>query len=168
MVMLMTLSPSTKAQRNKVMGSLAERIDPPFYAAILNDNTNQRLKSSDHLAPTDEMVSLAPGQPGFLGLETSKDQTGKWVAVSYWRDMDALNAWEKRGDFEIRKHFDGASLTDTCALRVTKVSKKIRPSSQLRAKEPAISTRSAALVGLGLFGLFTALAGLLGYEQHIG
>lgn len=150
------------------MGSLAERIDPPFYAAILNDNSNERLEDSDHLAPSDEMVSLAPGQPGFLGLETSKDQTGKWVSVSYWRDMDALSAWEKRGDFEIRKRFHGARLTDTCALRVTKVNKRVRPDSQLRAIEPATKSSSDSLISLGLLGLFSVLAGLFGYEQHLG
>ena len=150
------------------MGSLAERIDPPFYAAILNDNTHKRLEDANHLAPTDEMVSLAPGQPGFLGLETSKDQKGRWVAVSYWRDMNALNAWEQRGDFEIRKRFGGASLSDTCALRITKVNRKLGPSKPLRASEPALTPSSVSLFGMAAFGLFGILAGLFGYEQHIG
>ncbi len=150
------------------MGSLAERIDPPFYAAILNDTLNQRLEDSDHLAPTDEMVSLAPGQPGFLGLETSKDQTGKWVAVSYWRDMDALNAWEKRGDFEIRKRFHGASLTDTCALRITKINQRVPADNPLQALEPAVMSSTSSTIGIGMISLFAALAGLFGYEQHLG
>ena len=156
------------------MGSLAERLDPPFYAAILNDNTGQRLEDADHLAPSDEMVSLAPGQPGFLGLETTEDQTGRYVAVSYWRDMDALKAWEQRGDFEIRKRFAGVGLKETCALRISKVSKRLGSGKHLRAPGPATtpsstkpSLASVNAVGMGVFGLIGALAGLFGYEQHI-
>jgi len=158
------------------MGSLAEKLDPPFYAAILNDNAEQRLEDADHVAPSDEMVSLAPAQPGFLGLETTEDQTGKYVAVSYWRDMDALKAWEQRGDFEIRKRFAGAGLKETCALRVSKISEKLRPGGpsgpspdkHLRAVGPAVTPSSLTTIGAGLFGLFIALAGFFGYEQHIG
>ena len=157
------------------MGSLAEKLDPPFYAAILNDNSEQRLEDADHLAPSDEMVSLAPAQPGFLGLETTEDQAGKYVAVSYWRDMDALKAWEQRGDFEIRKRFAGAGLKETCALRVSKVSEKLRssastspsPDKHLRADGPAVTASSLTTIGAGLLGLFIALAGFFGYEQHI-
>lgn len=122
------------------MTSLAEKLDPPFYAAILNDNAEKPLQDESHLAPSDEMVSIAPAQPGFLGLETTEDQTGNYVSVSYWRDMEALRAWEKRGDFEIRKRFSGAGLKDTCAIRVSKISKKIGSSRQLRATEPSIPT----------------------------
>ncbi len=150
------------------MGSLAEKLDPPFYAAILNDNTERRLEDADHVAPSDKMVSLAPGQPGFLGLETTEDQAGKYVAVSYWRDMDALKAWEQRGDFEIRKRFAGAGLKETCALRISKVSERLGSGKHLRADGPATTPSAMTAVGVGLFGLFGALAGLFGYEQHIG
>jgi len=153
------------------MGSLAEKLDPPFYAAILNDNSEQRLEDAEHVAPSDEMVSLAPAQPGFLGLETTEDQAGKYVAVSYWRDMDALKAWEQRGDLEIRKRFAGAGLKETCALRVSKVSQKLHPSrpprdKHLRAADPAVTPSSLTTIGAGLLGLFIALAGFFGYEQH--
>lgn len=49
------------------MGSLAENLEPPFYAAILNDN-DLGLDDETHVGPTDEMVSLALRQPGFMGL----------------------------------------------------------------------------------------------------
>ena len=150
------------------MGSLAEKLDPPFYAAILNDNTENRIEDAEHFAPSDEMVSLAPGQPGFLGLETTEDQTGKYVAVSYWRDMETLKAWEQRGDFEIRKRFAGAGLNETCALRISKVSEKLGTSKHLRADGPATTPSAMTTFSVGLFGLFAALAGFLGYEQHIG
>jgi len=155
------------------MGSLAEKLDPPFYAAILNDSNGRRLEDSDHVAPSDEMVSLAPGQPGFLGLETTEDQKGQYVAVSYWRDMDALKAWQRRGDSEIRKRFAGIGLSETCALRVSKISEKLGPSNpapqkHLRAIAPAITSSSLTTFGAGLAGLLIALAGIFGYEQHIG
>jgi hypothetical protein len=149
------------------MRSLAEQLDPPFYAAILNDNTEQRMEDADHVAPSDKMVSLAPGQPGFLGLETTEDRTGKWVAVSYWRDMDALNAWEQRGDIEIRKRFDGVGLKETCGLRVSKISEKLGSAKHLRAEKRNLTSSTLATLGAGVLGLFPSLAGLFGYEQHL-
>jgi len=150
------------------MSSLAERIEPPFYAAILNDNTDQRLEDENHLAPSDEMISIAPAQPGFLGLETTEDKCGTPVAVSYWRDMDALKAWEHRGDMEIRKRFAGAGLEETCAIRISKIDEKLAEPNHLRAEHPAIPTSSTLnMLSTGLIAVFPALAGFLGYEQIV-
>ena len=54
------------------MESLAENLTPPYYTAVLN-NIKGGLKDAEHVAPTDEMVTIATRQPGFLGLETTRD-----------------------------------------------------------------------------------------------
>ena len=40
------------------MGRLAENLTPPYYAAVLNENQSG-VKDEEHVAPADEMVSLA-------------------------------------------------------------------------------------------------------------
>ena len=71
------------------MGRLAENLTPPYYAAVLNENQSG-VKDEEHVAPADEMVTLAPRQPGFLGLETARDKKGEPITVSYWRDIQAI------------------------------------------------------------------------------
>ncbi len=147
------------------MGSVAETLEPPFYAAILNDN-QPGLEDSLHMAPTDEMVSLAPAQPGFLGLETTRDPDGRWVAISYWRDLDAIEGWRAKGGDEIAKRFDGIGFKDACGLRVSLVEERLSDAAEeLRAEQPAIPNSSLWSLGAVLLTAFPAIAGLLGHEQ---
>ena len=99
------------------MGSLAENLTPPYYAAVLNE-TRDGLKDSDHIAPADEMVTLATRQPGFLGLETAKDKKGDPITVSYWQDIDAIESWMAAGDDNINNRF-GVGLAETCGIKVS-------------------------------------------------
>ncbi len=71
------------------MGHLAENLIPPYYEAVLKE-TRDGLKDKDHVAPSDEMVTLATRRPGFLGLETARDKKGKQIPVSYWKHIDAI------------------------------------------------------------------------------
>ena len=107
------------------MASLVNKLKPPFYVAIINDGENIKT-FDDGISPTDEMVSIAPHQPGFLGLETTWSKQGRWVTVSYWADIDSEKAWEHKGDNRIRKQFGGQALKETCAIRVSQINYKIR------------------------------------------
>ena len=146
------------------MTSLVEKLKPPFYAAIINDGENNKT-FDDEISPTDKMVSIAPHQPGFLGLETTWDKQGKWITVSYWSDMDSEKAWEHKGDNQIRKQFGGQALKETCAIRVSKIDRKIGSSKELRADVRAIPESTiAASIGALVFSAFPMIAELLGHE----
>ncbi len=99
------------------MGRLAENLTPPYYEAVLKE-TRTGLKDKDHVAPADEMVTLATRQHGFLGLETARDKKGKQITVSYWKDVDAIEGWINVGDEKINDRF-GISLADTCGINIT-------------------------------------------------
>ena len=99
------------------MGRLAENLTPPYYEAVLKE-TQEGLKDKDHVAPSDEMVTLATRQHGFLGLETARDKKGKQITVSYWKDVDAIEGWINVGDEKINDRF-GISLADTCGINIT-------------------------------------------------
>ncbi len=101
------------------MGSLAENLTPPYYEAILNE-TQAGLKDKEHVDPTDEMVTLATRQRGFLGLETGRDKKGNQITVSYWKDVDAIENWIFVGDDKINNRF-GTGLAETCGIQITLV-----------------------------------------------
>lgn len=44
------------------------------------------------------MVELARQQPGFLGVESARDEHGLGITVSYWSDETAILAWKQQAD----------------------------------------------------------------------
>ena len=69
---------------------------PPYYAVIF---ANQRTPGDDGYGATaDRMVELASKQPGFLGIESTRDEAGFGITVSYWESEVAIAAW--RADAE--------------------------------------------------------------------
>ena len=42
---------------------------------------------------SEKMMELARQQPGFLGVETAREQVG--ITVSYWRDLESIKNWKQ-------------------------------------------------------------------------
>ena len=42
------------------------------------------------------MLDLASQQPGFLGVESARDEMG--ITVSYWSSLDAIRAWKLQAE----------------------------------------------------------------------
>jgi len=112
-----------------MMGSLAERLTPPYYAAILGDTQDDYFPDFGHL-PADKMVTLAPVLPGFLGLETAHDPKGDRVTVAYWKDMECLEGWKAAGDAVINEGF-GIRLADVCDIWISRIGDERRVRSHL-------------------------------------
>ena len=67
---------------------------PPYYAVIF---TSIRTEGNNGYNETAEkMVELASLQPGFLGVESARNELG--ITVSYWKDLEAIKNW--------REHFE--------------------------------------------------------------
>ena len=66
--------------------------DPPYYAVIF---TTQRSAGDDgYGAMADAMMELAAQQPGFIGIESTRDENGLGITISYWSDEGAIKAWK--------------------------------------------------------------------------
>jgi len=101
--------------------TLAENLTPPFVAAIFSDTAIVRHLDGASRRPSDEMVSLAPKQEGFLGLETTRDENGRWISISYWRDMAAYTRWRHACIERVKDEFPEAPLESLCQIRVATV-----------------------------------------------
>ena len=60
-----------------------------IFTAQLSDETIGYDKMADR------MGELAAQQPGYLGVETTRNETGLGITVSYWADEAALKNWKK-------------------------------------------------------------------------
>ena len=67
---------------------------PPYYAVIF---TSIRHDGDDGYADTAQrMEALASRQPGFLGVESARQDVG--ITVSYWASLDAIQAWKSNAE----------------------------------------------------------------------
>ena len=66
---------------------------PPYYAVIF---TSQRtdVEHAEYNQMAEEMERLAAEQPGFLGIESARDESGFGITVSYWKDEASIAAWK--------------------------------------------------------------------------
>ena len=62
---------------------------PPYYAVIF---TSVRTPQNNGYGETAErMLKLARSMPGFLGVDTAREELG--ITVSYWESLEAVKAW---------------------------------------------------------------------------
>ncbi len=72
------------------MSLIANTPKPPYYAVIF---TSRRTESDNGYGEMAErMVGLASKQPGFLGVESAREEVG--ITVSYWSDLEAIKNWK--------------------------------------------------------------------------
>ena len=72
------------------MSLFANTPAPPYYAVIF---TSTRTEGENGYGETaNRMVELAEQQPGFLGVESAREQVG--ITVSYWADLESIKNWK--------------------------------------------------------------------------
>ncbi len=47
-------------------------------------------------ATAQRMLELAARQPGFLGVESAREELG--ITVSYWSDLESIQAWKNNAE----------------------------------------------------------------------
>lgn len=101
------------------MSRFAPLPKPPYYAVIF---TAQRTDvDQGYAAMADKMVELAAIQPGYIGIETTRDDSGLGITVSYWADEAALLNWKQVSEHLFAQQMGRDKWYDHYTLRVAKV-----------------------------------------------
>lgn len=96
---------------------LAQTPPPPYYAVIF---TSIRTSDADGYADTaTRMVELARQQPGFLGVESARNELG--ITVSYWTDLDAIQNWKNHAEHQIAQQTGRERWYESYRTRICKV-----------------------------------------------
>ena len=64
---------------------------PPYYAVIFT--STRTLAENGYSEMANKMVELAKIQPGFLGVESVREEMR--ITVSYWKDLEAIKNWKE-------------------------------------------------------------------------
>ena len=91
-----------------------------YYAVIF---TSQRTDAEMELygLTSERMIDLAQQQPGFLGLESVREENGLGITVSYWRDRDAIAAWRDHAEHKVAQKIGRQEFYSWFQLRIAKV-----------------------------------------------
>lgn len=101
------------------MSRFAPLPDPPYWAVIF---TAQRT-AIDHGygAMAERMEELAAAQPGYIGIESTRDEAGLGITVSYWRDEAALKNWKQVAEHLLAQKLGKQRWYSHYTLRVARV-----------------------------------------------
>lgn len=70
---------------------IANTPTPPYYAVIF---TSLRTDGDNgYVAMAEAMEQLAKQQPGYLGIESARNELG--ITVSYWESLEAIKKWKQ-------------------------------------------------------------------------
>jgi len=99
------------------MSGIAITPKPPYFAVIF---TSTRTAGENGYGDTaSRMVELASQQPGFLGIESAREDVG--ITVSYWSNLEAIKNWKANSE-HIEAQKSGRKLWyDSFKVRISKV-----------------------------------------------
>jgi len=102
------------------MSLLASTPKPPYYAVIFTSVRTDSDNGYDEMA--NRMVALAELQPGFLGVESAREDVG--ITVSYWSDIDSIKSWKANSE-HLEAQKTGRKLWyETFKVRISKVERE--------------------------------------------
>ena len=78
---------------------IAQTPKPPYYAVIFS---SVRTNVDDGYGEVAQrMVELAAQQPGFLGVESAREELG--ITVSYWESHEAIRNWRNNIEHQLAR-----------------------------------------------------------------
>ena len=99
------------------MSLIAKTPKPPYYAVIFTSHRTDGDNGYSHMS--DRMVELASKQPGFLGIESAREDVG--VTVSYWSDLESIKQWKANADHKEAQRLGHEKWYSTFKARISKV-----------------------------------------------
>ena len=92
---------------------------PPYYVAIF---TSQRTAGEHGYGDMAErMAALANQQPGYLGVESTRDESGFGITVSYWESEEAIRQWKHNAEHQVARQKGRTDWYQHFELRIAKV-----------------------------------------------
>jgi len=99
---------------------IAQTPKPPYYAVIFSSHRTEG--DNGYAAMAERMVALAAQQPGFLGIESVREDLG--ITVSYWESLEAISNWKKNAEHQEAQRSGRQQWYSGFRVRVAKVERE--------------------------------------------
>lgn len=93
--------------------------DPPYYAVIFANQLSNMPDGYGEMA--DRMADLATTMPGYIGRESTRDETGFAMTVSYWHDEASIANWKAQAQHALAQKNGKERWYDHYILRVARI-----------------------------------------------
>ena len=98
---------------------IAKTPSAPYYAVIF---TSVRTDGDNNYNDaSDKMLELAQKQPGFLGVESARENVG--ITVSYWDSLEAIKNWKQNSEHSLVREKGRELWYKSFKVRICKVEK---------------------------------------------
>ena len=99
------------------MTEIANTPKPPYYAVIFTSILTEGDNGYGKMAG--RMMELAPQQPGFLGVESVRQDIG--ITVSYWSSLEAISHWKQNSEHLVAQKYGRSQWYADFRIRISKV-----------------------------------------------
>ena len=93
---------------------------PPYYAVIFTTILSDQQEGYIEMAK--KMEELAQKQPGFLGMDSARDDIG--ITISYWESLAAIDLWRKNALHREAKALGKSKWYSSFDLKICKILNK--------------------------------------------
>ena len=95
-------------------------MNKPYYAVIFTSLLSEDAKGYDQMAET--METLANQQPGFIGIESVREQIG--ITISYWKNLEDIKNWKSNVDHQLAQKLGKEKWYESYKVRICKVERE--------------------------------------------
>ncbi|MBV1787623.1 antibiotic biosynthesis monooxygenase [Marinobacterium sp. D7] len=99
------------------MSLIAQTPEPPYYAVVFTSVRTEGDNGYGEMAA--RMVELASQQPGFLGVESAREEVG--ITVSYWSDLESIRNWKANLEHQLAQKLGREQWYSAFKTRIAKV-----------------------------------------------
>ncbi len=102
-------------------------MNKPYYAVIFTSLLSEKAKGYEQMA--ESMETLANQQPGFIGIESVREQLG--ITISYWETLDNIKNWKSNVDHQFAQKLGKEKWYQSYKVRICKVEREYEFSTTL-------------------------------------
>lgn len=102
------------------MSDIANTPKPPYYAVIFSSQRTDGDNGYGEMA--ERMVELAAQQPGYLGIESARENLG--ITVSYWASLEAIRNWKQNAEHQEAQRLGHQQWYSSFRVRIAKVERE--------------------------------------------
>ncbi|RKP52286.1 antibiotic biosynthesis monooxygenase family protein [Trinickia fusca] len=106
--------------------TIAKTKTPPYYAVIFTSIRTPGDNGYDKMS--EAMSESAAKQPGFLGVESAREDVG--ITVSYWESLEAIAAWKANAAHQMAQKLGRERWYQEYKTRICKVEREYDFSKQ--------------------------------------
>jgi heme-degrading monooxygenase HmoA len=99
---------------------IVDDLEPPYYAVIFSTILTDTVDG--YIETANRMEVLAKDQPGYLGIESARNEIG--ITVSYWQSLEAILAWKNNLEHTAVRNLGRDKWYKKYQLRICKVERE--------------------------------------------